>query len=198
MPWSRRAALAPGQPLTVITPVRPEALDDLRTLLSRIRRGGIRLPFERLANVHFLRWALLEPSTGHDKTSYGPQLIYAAVIDGKPEEHLEDLVRLTGHTLLEIYAHCEGCPKETGGNSSASYLVARAPDENEDHLQGELRSPRQAYSRGARAVPTATGLYRPTAPVLADGEAPGDPLGTAGSRSCSDRTPAGDLARPKF
>ena len=125
VPWSGRAAPAPCQALTVVTPVEPEALDALRALLARVRSGARGIRFERLANVHFLRWTLLEPSVGHDGTSYPPQLIYAAVFDGKAEEHVEDLVRLGGETLREIYAHCRGRPPEVSGPEAlCAWLLA--------------------------------------------------------------------------
>ena len=81
--------------ITIVTPVKPEAMSALGELLGAMARdvlGNDVLPFGRLTNTHFARFFLLDSAQVHDGIQLPAYLIFMSDIDGRPEEGLTELV----------------------------------------------------------------------------------------------------------
>ncbi len=123
---------ASSNELTVVTPLRPDTLDDLRRVLER----GQALAGSFLAacpEIHFARWALLERPKAVPALGAGtllpaietPSLLFATTFDGKREDHLASLAGRTSGWLDRVYAHCPGYPApavDRRDRSIADYL----------------------------------------------------------------------------
>ncbi len=105
--------------LVIITPIKPEHAEELRTVLKEKIEpqwdpAAERLictptmPFDKLRMLHFACFAILEE--GQQQDALAPCLMLEASIDGTPSDFLDDLIELCGPGLDEIYAHCQGYP----------------------------------------------------------------------------------------
>ena len=100
--------------VTIVAPVRPARLDDLRQLLDRMGddvAGNDVVPFGRLRDVHFARLVVLDATTDVDGRAIGPKLVYLSDVDGSLASHVEDLVDVAGAGIDELFGHCEGYPE---------------------------------------------------------------------------------------
>src|SRR5688572_28913550 len=112
--------------VTVVTQIRPEAMDELNALLSefgsRVREdcGGL---FDELTAVHFARWFVIEEMHDPDRgRNYPPTLVYSCVTDLDVTGHLDELVQLGGETVTSIYACCEQFPAGAAPHRVTGYL----------------------------------------------------------------------------
>jgi hypothetical protein len=99
--------------ITMVTPVKPEAMSALGELLGALARdvlGNDVLPFGRLTNTHFARFFLLDSAQAHDGSQLPAYLIFMSDIDGRPEEGLAKLVDVGGNGIDHLYCHCIGYP----------------------------------------------------------------------------------------
>ena len=92
--------------LTVIAPLDPLTVGDLRLLLTQIRNENIEensiLPFKKLNGVHFCRFLILDGTE-----SIPPQLAYATNFDYSEKSHIEAIKRpgvLSG--FHKIFSFC--------------------------------------------------------------------------------------------
>jgi len=98
-------------PVTLVTPIRADRLNDLRQLLEppgggyAYRHSGI--AWERLAQVHFASMVIVDAHG--DGSAY---LVLEASVDGTSGDFLHDLVELDRGTIDRIYRHCVGYPEE--------------------------------------------------------------------------------------
>ena len=100
--------------VTIVAPVRPARLDDLRQLLDRMGEdvaGNDVVPFGRLSGVHFARLVVLAATTDVDGRAIAPKLVYVSDVDGSLARHVEDLVDVAGAGIDELFGHCEGYPE---------------------------------------------------------------------------------------
>jgi len=110
--------------LTVITKIRPDRVEDLRSLLEAIGQEINENPvisFASFRTVHFLRWVILD-ETSINKKRIPAQLVLSTNFDGKLSPHLEDLCSSNLDGLFQIYSHCEGAPKEKSVQELSDYL----------------------------------------------------------------------------
>jgi hypothetical protein len=119
--------------LTIIAPVRSEAVQPLKvalTIMGRDPAGNVVLPFGRLPNVHYARFVLLDPTMDLDGQPIPPRLVYMSDADGSLEHHLRDIVALAGERLDLVYAYCEGYPSRGARTreSRLAYLRAHRVD----------------------------------------------------------------------
>jgi hypothetical protein len=95
--------------LTVMVTILPEKLNDLRALLKTIGdsvgEAGCPIEFDELKTVHFMRWIILDADP---EKSLPASLVLSTNYDEPLTDHLEDVVRVAGKTLHDIYSHCEG------------------------------------------------------------------------------------------
>lgn len=106
--------MPPQIAVTIVAPVQPGRLDDLRQLLDRMGddvAGNDVVPFGRLTAVHFARLVVLDATTDVDGRAIGPKLVYLSDVDGSLARHIEDLVDVAGAGVDELFSHCEGYPE---------------------------------------------------------------------------------------
>ncbi|HEY3083352.1 MAG TPA: hypothetical protein VGM69_25960 [Chloroflexota bacterium] len=102
-------------PVTIIAPVRPEALQPLRELLETMGpdpSGNDVVPFGRFGGVHFARFVVLEPTVDLKGRPIPPSLLFLSDVDGPAEAFLGELVVVAGPGIDRLYAHCGGYPAE--------------------------------------------------------------------------------------
>ncbi len=121
---SRPAAGEPSAParaltrqlaVTIIAPVRPRRLAQLRRLLEAMGEdpaGNATLPFGSLQGVHFARLVLLERAHDLDGNAIPAQLLYMCDIDERLADHLDELLDLPPG-LDRVFGACEGYPTRT-------------------------------------------------------------------------------------
>jgi hypothetical protein len=100
--------------VTIVAPVRPDRLDDLRRLLDHMGddvAGNDVVPFGRLSGVHFARLVVLDPTTDVAGRAIAPKLVYMSDVDGLLARHVEDLVDVAGDGIDELFGHCVGYPE---------------------------------------------------------------------------------------
>ena len=115
--------------LTIITPVRPEAVEPLRvalTIMSRDMGHNPILPFGKLPNIHFARFVVLDPAIDFDGRPLPPRLVFLSDADGSLERHLREIVTVAGHGLDLVYAHCEGYPPASARTRESRLAYLRA------------------------------------------------------------------------
>jgi hypothetical protein len=95
--------------LTVIVTIKPLEVENLRALLRKIgdnvQADDCPIDFDELKTVHFMRWIILDADP---EKSLPASLVLSTNYDEPLTAHLEDLVRVGGTTLHDIYSHCEG------------------------------------------------------------------------------------------
>ncbi len=104
--------------LTVITSVASGALQPLREALDAVAREQARGDglFQKIDNLHFARWAILERPPGGPLPAIAPTLLFATTFDGPVEAHLLRLVEHAGPWLDRVYVHCDGYPPGGAAN----------------------------------------------------------------------------------
>src|SRR5262249_36587888 len=99
--------------LTVVTPVKPEAVDQLKAQLEAMGRdpahNGV-LPFGKLPNVHYARFVVLDPAADLRGETIPPRLLFLSDADGSLDRLLDDVVALAGERLDLVYGHCADYP----------------------------------------------------------------------------------------
>jgi hypothetical protein len=118
--------------LTVITPIKPGELANLKQLLGTIPKNRTQpslIPFEKLANLHFARFFITDFSeTVQDLEGnpIRPSLVFETTIDAPLSQHLQDLVAVGATGLDQIYHYCEGYPPTPTLASRLAYLQAHS------------------------------------------------------------------------
>jgi hypothetical protein len=117
-----REPLADQSALTVIADIDPEKLDELRSLLLRIRSEDIEknsvLPFKDLEEVHFCRFLILERSG-----SFPDQLVYASNFDHSIDQHIACIIK--HETVLNGFDQLFQCCKNYDPKGSQQENVER-------------------------------------------------------------------------
>ena len=100
---------------TIVKPIVPDRLDDLKTLLQSIGANILKnptVPFPDLTSAHFMSWFIVEGD------GFGPFLYLEVNVDGPIEQFLVDLVTKARAGIDSIYGHCSDYPP-AGWKSSA-------------------------------------------------------------------------------
>ncbi|HEY0019447.1 MAG TPA: hypothetical protein VGC13_24310 [Longimicrobium sp.] len=122
--------------LLVMVPIKAGHYDALNALLGRIANPedgydfevNCIIPFAKLTTVHFARF-LLHPESPSpaapiptyppppdrgEPQAHGPRipakLLFATDYDGPREAHVDELLRVAGDGLNQVFSHCEGWP----------------------------------------------------------------------------------------
>jgi hypothetical protein len=100
--------ITPQNPLTIISPVIPEKLEELRGLLESIQYPELQtntvLPFTQLSTVHFARFVILERTDDQ----FPLQLAFSLNFDGDEKSLMQELIKVAGPGLKKIYSCCAG------------------------------------------------------------------------------------------
>ena len=100
--------------LTVVAEVRPEAVDDLRSLLESMGDGvanGQVLDFDELTGLHFARVVLVEASADLKGRPLPASLLYLSDFDIAKDRHLAELAERGGEGVDRLFGHCVGYPE---------------------------------------------------------------------------------------
>src|SRR5687767_10030994 len=103
-------------PLTVLVPVKVDAVSSLLEHLGRIGNDierNLLLRFRESPSTHFARFALLN----HD-TRRGPRLLFTSNHDGPLSEYAAELAHTVGAGLDAILQHCRGYTRGTALNGA--------------------------------------------------------------------------------
>src|SRR5271170_6089803 len=97
-----------------------QAVAGLQALLStmnvapgRVNAANSLVPFEKLENIHFARFVILDDQTYNDLQLFGLHrdyplyLAFLCDFDGDLEEFFNDLVRYAGPGLRRLFSFCE-------------------------------------------------------------------------------------------
>lgn len=174
--------MTPQASLMVWAPVAREREAELRTVLAGMNKhpgvvdpSNALLPFARFEGLHFARFILLDDQTTDDVRVYGRTpiaypltLAFLADFDGPSNSFVEELVRVAGPGLQQVFACCGYTPVEELGSwirrhsvePSASYvnwvgrtmLQVREERALRDYLCTWLRGPGQTAVAGLPAT----------------------------------------------
>ena len=108
--------------VTVIAPVKDGHDEELARLLERIGAEPDTIPFSKLADVHFGRLFVLEPTQDLEGDRIRSQLVLLSDVDAPAARFLPALVDAFGPLLDAILGHCDGYP--TGENVTRDDRVA--------------------------------------------------------------------------
>jgi hypothetical protein len=108
--------------VTVIAPVKDGHDEELARLLERIGAEPDTIPFSKLADVHFGRLFVLEPTQDLEGDRIRSQLVLLSDVDAPVARFLPALVDAFGPLLDAILGHCDGYP--TGENVTRDDRVA--------------------------------------------------------------------------
>jgi hypothetical protein len=115
--------------LTVVAPVQPSKLDDLRTLLEEMGNdpaGNPHVPFGRVESIHYARFILLEPTADLSGRPIPAELIFMADFDSPLEAPLDRLLTVGEQGLIRLLSHCEGFPPAASRAACKSYFLDHA------------------------------------------------------------------------
>jgi hypothetical protein len=97
--------------LTIAAPVRPGAVDQLKSLLETMGDGvanGSVLDFGALAGVHFARLIVVDDDMDASGASLPASLILLSDLDVSGRTHLAELAERAGEGVDRLFGHCEG------------------------------------------------------------------------------------------
>jgi hypothetical protein len=141
--------------LSVVAPVRDAAVEELEGVLAGMGNGVANdevIDFDSLSGLHFARIVVVPADTDHRGEPLPANLVYLADLDVSPEEHLAELVRVTGDGIDRVFGHCEGYPAGTPGEperlawlgsrmsrAPATYVNTRGRTREQIEQEAELR-----------------------------------------------------------
>lgn len=106
--------------LTVITPIIPEKLGDLKMILAGIQADPS-ASIAKISTIHFARWVIIDDET---------RLLFTSNFDGLFEDYIQDFVRETPEGLDRIWENCEGYPGSIPIDSFFDYINQYKFDNN--------------------------------------------------------------------
>src|SRR4051812_34736540 len=109
----------PQDTLTMVTEVTPSQKLDAAIAGFQERVQKTHEPFSLIKGLHFARLAMV---AGDDKRKLTPQLVFAMVFDGAPQDCVRQLVEHARSELDAIYAHCTGY-NPTDDSQRIAYLL---------------------------------------------------------------------------
>ncbi len=145
-------------PLTLLTNVKPDRLNELNAVLENIRQSlqaGTDKEFKKLSTVHYCRWFILQQDSFRDETVFPVpvRLVFSSNYDGEEDNHLKEICTVFTKYLDQMYACCEGYPdalnrttesranflKQCGVKTDAFYIGAPGRTLKQIFEEDELR-----------------------------------------------------------
>jgi len=102
---------------TVIVPLRRDRVAEASQLLAELREDPSRLPFADSATTHFATVSVIPaqpygPDGPDGADELPPTLLIATSFSGPARAHVDELVRVAGDGLRELFGHCEVFPHQ--------------------------------------------------------------------------------------
>ena len=133
--------------LTIVAPVVPGAVDDLKALLATMGDGvanGSVLDFGALSDVHFARLIVVDEDRDSAGEPLPASLILLSDFDVPVETHLDELVDTAGNGIDRLFGHCEGYPTgEPTRQDRLEYLTSHRVKEAARYVNTTGRTARQ-------------------------------------------------------
>jgi hypothetical protein len=112
--------------LTVMTPIRPGAQDELGEYLDGLHERGS--PLAKLPRTHFARWVIVpsfvrDPAQPKDDPLGCRYLLFTSNLDGPLDSYLDELCERLVPEAEEIWGRCVGCPQPASGGALKAYLL---------------------------------------------------------------------------
>jgi len=145
-------------PLTLLTNVKTDRLNELNAVLENIRQSlqaGTDEEFKKLSTVHYCRWFILQQDSFRDETAFPVpvRLVFSSNYDGEEDNHLKEICTVFTKYLDQMYACCEGYPdasnrttesranflKQCGVKTDAFYIGAPGRTLKQIFEEDELR-----------------------------------------------------------
>ena len=92
---------------TLLARLHADRVEAARALLAELDARPERIPFSTMATTHFATITILPAQQWGDEP-LPPTLLFATSYCGPVDEHVEELVRVLGGPLRELFVHCEG------------------------------------------------------------------------------------------
>jgi hypothetical protein len=136
--------------LTVIIPIKPTQVANLRQLLETIGnniKANPHLDWEASPSTHFARFVILDPASDPIPSLAGcrQRLLFTSNHDGDFQSYMEELVTIFGAGMEPLWSCCEGYP------AGASTNVSQFAQFIQDHSH-----PTATFYIAYRGVPVAT------------------------------------------
>ena len=135
-------------------------LSTMNVAPGRVNAANSLVPFEKLENIHFARFVILDDQTYNDLQLFGLHrdyplyLAFLCDFDGDLEEFFNDLVRYAGPGLRRLFSFCEDFTESTdllqwmrdhNRTAATSYVNWRGRTVKQIHEEAKLRQAIDAY-----------------------------------------------------
>ncbi len=135
-------------------------LSTMNVAPGRVNAANSLVPFEKLENIHFARFVILDDQTYNDLQLFGLHrdyplyLAFLCDFDGDLEEFFNDLVRYAGPGLRRLFSFCEDFAESTdllqwmrdhNRTAATSYVNWRGRTVKQIHEEAKLRQAIDAY-----------------------------------------------------
>lgn len=107
---------------TVLAPILPGHAGAVSALLRTFRADPRRLPFVDVPSLHFATGTVL-PATSWGTEPLPATLMVATSFCGPDDVHVDELVRVAGSGLRELFAHCQGFAPDASDVDLAEFLA---------------------------------------------------------------------------
>jgi hypothetical protein len=114
--------LGQANELTVITRIKPGALDALRQILAD---PALDVPhmFTAIPTVHYARWTVLQLGGDREEAA---RLLFSSNYDGTFDDYVAALAATIPDALDRIWNHCEGWPGEATPEAIRGFITDHA------------------------------------------------------------------------
>lgn len=114
--------LGQANELTVITPIKPGAVDALRQTLADPALDAANL-FAGIPTVHYARWTIIQLPADHEA---GALLLFSSNYDGSFEDYVAALASTIPDALDRIWSHCADWPGSPSLDVITRYVTDHA------------------------------------------------------------------------
>jgi hypothetical protein len=108
----RAAAQIEQTAMTVVAEIPAAALAGIRATLTAMDQADVgspkAFPFEKLANVHFSRFVILDPTVDLNNQPIPPALVFLVDFDGPLDAFLPNLLSVAAASLDKLFGSCDG------------------------------------------------------------------------------------------
>lgn len=140
------------RPLILITPIKDEKINQLQSLLDKIKasmHAGTETEFRKVSTLHYARWIILSKDSFRDPpaTEISTRLILSTNYDGDEENHLDEIVNQLTSYIDEVYQCCENYPDLNSRNATTrkNYLKQWRVKTSAFFIGAPWRSVKQIY-----------------------------------------------------